>query len=111
MKRSGVIRTTVIALAAALLMFGIACGRQPKTDVGDVAKAAGFVPGFVPGSRVISPLPDREWTMPSVDYANTRFIPLDQIHTGNVGSLRLITSMSTGILRGHEGGWSTTRCM
>ena len=42
------------------------------------------------------------WTMAGRDYASTRFSPLDQINTGNVGKLTLAWTFSTGVLRGHE---------
>jgi PQQ-dependent dehydrogenase (methanol/ethanol family) len=42
------------------------------------------------------------WTMPGRDYASTRFSPLDQLNTGNVGKLALAWTFSTGVLRGHE---------
>ena len=41
--------------------------------------------------------------MPAGDYANTRFSPLDQINNTNVKSLKVITTLSTGIPHGHEG--------
>jgi PQQ-dependent dehydrogenase (methanol/ethanol family) len=40
--------------------------------------------------------------MAAHDYAGTRFSPLDQIDTGNVGKLTLAFTFSTGVLRGHE---------
>ena len=39
----------------------------------------------------------------TVDYANTRFSPLDQIDAHNVGRLKVAWTFSTGVLRGHEG--------
>ncbi len=45
-----------------------------------------------------------QWVMPTGDYGNHRYSPLDQINSSNVGSLRPIWSFSTGVLRGHEGG-------
>src|ERR1043165_3248914 len=47
--------------------------------------------------------PTREWPMPGGDYALTRFSPLDQINTENIGRLRPVWSFSTGTLRAHEG--------
>lgn len=88
MKRSGVMHISVTALSAALLSFAIACGRQPKTDMGDVAQAVGFVPGTPRHQSLAGSGMDDAVG----DYANTRFSTLDQINTGNVGSLRLITS-------------------
>jgi PQQ-dependent dehydrogenase (methanol/ethanol family) len=43
-----------------------------------------------------------DWTMAGRDYASTRYSPLDQISTGNVGKLTLAWTFSTGVLRGHE---------
>lgn len=43
------------------------------------------------------------WAMPTGDYANTRYSKLDQITAGNVGSLKVAWTFSTGVLRGHEG--------
>jgi len=43
------------------------------------------------------------WAMPTGDYANTRFSKLDQITAGNVGTLKVAWTFSTGVLRGHEG--------
>jgi len=41
--------------------------------------------------------------MPSKDYANTRYSPLDQITVDNVKDLKAAWTFSTGALRGHEG--------
>jgi PQQ-dependent dehydrogenase (methanol/ethanol family) len=45
---------------------------------------------------------DGEWRMAGKDYANTRYSALDQIKTGNVASLKLAFTFSTGVTRGHE---------
>lgn len=55
------------------------------------------------GIRLISEVPNGEWHLPAGDYANTRFSPLAQINTSNVANLKVISTMSTGIPRGHEG--------
>src|SRR6478752_824858 len=44
-----------------------------------------------------------QWVLQTGDYANTRFSKLDQINTSNVGKLQVAWTMSTGVLRGHEG--------
>jgi PQQ-dependent dehydrogenase (methanol/ethanol family) len=44
-----------------------------------------------------------DWVMPTGNYANTRFSTLDQINRDNVGELQVAWTMSTGVLRGHEG--------
>jgi PQQ-dependent dehydrogenase (methanol/ethanol family) len=43
-----------------------------------------------------------DWPMAGHDYANTRYSPLADIDAGNVASLKLVLTFSTGVLRGHE---------
>jgi PQQ-dependent dehydrogenase (methanol/ethanol family) len=43
-----------------------------------------------------------QWPMPAGDFANTRFSTLSDINAGNVATLKLSFSFSTGMLRGHE---------
>ncbi len=43
------------------------------------------------------------WTMPTGDYANTRYSELAQINAANVHKLAPAWTFSTGVLRGHEG--------
>jgi len=43
------------------------------------------------------------WASQAGDYANHRHSTLNQINEGNVGKLQLAWSLSTGVLRGHEG--------
>lgn len=44
-----------------------------------------------------------QWVMPTQNYENTRHSTLDQINVDNAKDLQLAWSMSTGVLRGHEG--------
>ena len=46
---------------------------------------------------------DGDWTMPSRDYAATRYSPLAQITAQNARSLHPVWTFSTGVLGGHEG--------
>ena len=46
----------------------------------------------------------KNWLMPTGDYANRRYSELKQITAENVGKLQVASSFSTGVLRGHEGG-------
>src|SRR4051794_26375971 len=62
------------------------------------------IPGALPNIHLVSPVANGEWTMPAGDYGNTRYSPLDQINTGNVQSLHVVGTTSTGIPHGHEGG-------
>jgi PQQ-dependent dehydrogenase (methanol/ethanol family) len=43
------------------------------------------------------------WASQAGDYANHRYSDLNQINAGNVSKLQVAWSMSTGVLRGHEG--------
>src|SRR5688572_15275901 len=57
-----------------------------------------------PATRLQVPAADDgQWLMASKDYANTRFSDLRDITTGNVSSLKLAWTFTTGVLRGHEG--------
>jgi lanthanide-dependent methanol dehydrogenase len=43
------------------------------------------------------------WATQAGDYANHRYSTLSQINSGNVGNLQVAWTLSTGVLRGHEG--------
>lgn len=43
------------------------------------------------------------WAAQAGDYANHRYSDLKQINAGNVGQMQVAWTMSTGVLRGHEG--------
>jgi PQQ-dependent dehydrogenase (methanol/ethanol family) len=43
------------------------------------------------------------WASQAGDYANHRYSTLDQINAKNVSTLQVAWTMSTGVLRGHEG--------
>src|SRR4051794_26080366 len=45
---------------------------------------------------------DGQWIRPAKDLASTRYSSLDQVNTGNVKTLKLAWTFSTGLLRGHE---------
>jgi PQQ-dependent dehydrogenase (methanol/ethanol family) len=91
-----------LALAAVIAAGAIACsGDKPKN--GRPEAPQGAVPGAAPGVRVLAPLANGEWPMPAGDYGNLRYSPLDLINTTNVKNLQPITTMSTGVNRGHEG--------
>jgi lanthanide-dependent methanol dehydrogenase len=76
-----------MALAAVLVCLGAAGGR------GDCARAAA-----APAAAQ-----DGQWTMPSRDYAATRYSELAQITARNAKSLHPVWTFSTGVLGGHEG--------
>jgi PQQ-dependent dehydrogenase (methanol/ethanol family) len=49
-----------------------------------------------------APQEDGQWTMPSKNYASTRYSDLAEINAGNVGGLQVAFTFSTGTNRGHE---------
>lgn len=71
-------------LACVLLALPLSAQRRPAPPV-----AGGPPPG--------------DWPSAGRDYTLTRYSPLDQITTANVGQLRPVWSFSTGTLRAHEG--------
>jgi PQQ-dependent dehydrogenase (methanol/ethanol family) len=46
---------------------------------------------------------DGQWIMAAKNYASTRFSGLNEIHAGNVASLKVAWTFSTGVAAGHEG--------
>src|SRR6201985_3052570 len=73
------------------------------TGLGALAAFAAGSAGANDGLNRMSQNP-ASWTMPTGDYANTRYSKLKQINTSNVGKLQVAWTFSTGVLRGHEGG-------
>jgi len=57
---------------------------------------------FAGAATAKPPAADGNWTMPAHDYASTRFSPLAQVNTGNVGKLKVEFTFSTGVNRGQE---------
>ena len=96
--------------AAAVFACGLlaACSHSSQGTATPTAAATAPAPnataGSVAGIRMISPLPNGEWTLPNGDLAGTRYSPLGLISTTNVGTMKAITTFSTGVPRGHEGG-------
>ncbi|HEV7444028.1 MAG TPA: PQQ-dependent dehydrogenase, methanol/ethanol family, partial [Steroidobacteraceae bacterium] len=43
------------------------------------------------------------WAAQAGDYSNHRYSELKQVNASNVGKLQVAWTMSTGVLRGHEG--------
>lgn len=93
----GTVLAAKIALASAILASGITTRSQSNGSTSDV-------PGALPGIHIVSPVADGQWTMPAGDYGNLRYSPLNKITTSNVQNLHVVSTMSTGIPHGHEGG-------
>src|ERR1700712_2091113 len=77
---------------------GRADAPQPASENARAAIAAGKA--IAPAAA--SPEDDGQWTMPSKDYANTRFSGLTQITKANVGNLQLALTFSSGTTSGQE---------
>ena len=59
--------------------------------------------GRAPSGAPLTAPAGKEWTMPSGDYAMTRFSSLDAITPANAAQLKAVSTFSTGVLHGHEG--------
>jgi PQQ-dependent dehydrogenase (methanol/ethanol family) len=70
---------------AALFVAGAACGVSANDDVARLTADS------------------KNWAMQAGDFANTRHSKLAQINKSNVGKMHVAWTMSTGVLRGHEG--------
>ncbi|HEY8592439.1 MAG TPA: PQQ-dependent dehydrogenase, methanol/ethanol family [Sphingomicrobium sp.] len=99
-KGSAVISVAILALAGASLA---ACDRKTD-DQGTGAKAYASLPGGPRATPAAAAFPqdDGNWTMPSKDYAASRFSALNQITPANVGNLNLAFTFSTGTVKGFE---------
>jgi len=49
-----------------------------------------------------APAEDGQWTMPSKNYASTRYSGLDEINAGNIKTLGVAFTFSTGVNKGQE---------
>src|SRR5258708_2059494 len=81
----------MLGLCALSLLLAAAPATSPST-----------APATAPSTPPTSASADAQWTMPTKDYANTRYSTLDQINTDNAKNLKLAWTFSTGIFRGQE---------
>lgn len=82
-------------LIVALALSGLGCERRraPSPPRASRPLAAG---------AAAASADDGQWPMPAHDYAATRYSAQDQINAGNVSTLKLDWTFSTGVLKGHE---------
>ena len=97
---------TVLVLAT-LALFGAAilgsCKDTSRKGTVKAPPAAGTAVSPPGGSSIAgAPADDGQWTMAAKDYANSRYSSLNQVTPQNARNLRLVSSFSTGVLRGHE---------
>ena len=94
-----IIGLIAVAIAVAALFIWITQrGTQRKPDAQVTALSSNKV---IP-ARAASPADDGNWTMPSKDYASTRFSGLNQLTPANVGKLSVAFTFSTGTTEGFE---------
>ncbi len=98
-----------VAGLAGVVLAAAACGRDPEgaaaqtpmqqpQDNGQLT-----APGSPAGFRAVSAFARDQWTMPAGDYGNLRYSELNTITPANAKNLHVVTTMSTGVNRGHEG--------
>jgi PQQ-dependent dehydrogenase (methanol/ethanol family) len=85
---------------SALLLAAAACGNATEHKVDAKPPAASVTGSKV---RLVGDPPNGQWTLPAGDFANSRYSPLNQLTRDNVGKLRIVSVVQTGIARGHEG--------
>ena len=95
-------RSLALLLATASLA---ACKQEEQTKL-RTEREGGVtaVEGVRPNVRLVAPVPNGEWRLPAGDYAHVRYSPLAQLDTSNAGNLGVITTLATGVAKGHEGG-------
>lgn len=93
---------STLSLAAAVVPL-VACSRLPAAPRTETAGAQ-TIAGAQSDIHLVSPVSSGEWDTPEGDLAGLRFSTLDQINSGNVKNLHVVTQMATGIPNGHEGG-------
>src|SRR5690349_22675359 len=87
------------AIFACGLLLAAACTKNNQPSAQSAKNQVLTAPT---GATVPAEAEDGQWTMPAKNYASTRFSGLQDINTGNVNSLKLAWSFSTGVVRGHE---------
>jgi len=89
-------RSSAVITVVAMVMAGLGAACSSSTP-----PAGTQSPAAAPASAASSE--DKEWTTPNKNAAATRFSGLNDINAGNVKTLKVAWTFSTGVLRGHEG--------
>ena len=93
----------VLVIGAGALSACLACKESSRTDTALKSPAVAGKSASAPGaSSIPGYTDDGQWPMASKDYANSRYSSLNEITPQNARNLRLVSSFSTGVLRGHE---------
>src|SRR4051794_17063615 len=104
MIRRNLISSFVTGSVAVLLLLPAAAGAQ--TSPGGAAPSAIRGEEATDATKELIQLQRNpaNWPMQAGNYAGWRYSPLHQINRNNVKDLRIGWQVSTGVLRGHEGG-------
>src|ERR1044071_5729633 len=92
----GHMRTT---LASLLFLILLSCTRSTEECFQLDSRSGGTLH---PGNPTNSTPDDGEWRRAGKDFANTRYVAIDQIRKENVKDLKLAWTFSTGVPRGQE---------
>jgi len=98
-------RRILIGLIAAVILIAlIAAVLWTRTSGRPTQNASGTAvnPNKAIAASAASPPDDGNWTMPSKDYAATRFSALNQVTPANVVGLKVEFTFSTGTTEGFE---------
>lgn len=97
-------RLVLLSFGCATLIAGSACRNTQDERTRSPATATSVSPAGQRGSAAYgdATADDGQWTMPAKNYASTRYSSLNQITPANVASLQIVSTFSTGTIRGHE---------
>src|SRR3712207_5512037 len=101
MRRSTVILAAIAAVIVIAVLLGWTLLSPKSHETGTRQLNEPGATKAVP-ARAASPADDGNWTMPSKDYASTRFSGLNQINPANVAKLQVAFTFSTGTTEGFE---------
>src|SRR3954465_3764660 len=93
------IRTTAVAVMTVALVGLNSCRPVESAPVQEQHADSGAAPAM---SNDPLPPDDGNWVRPAKDYQGTRFSGLTEITAANASQLRVISTFSTGNIRGHE---------
>ncbi len=97
--RRGWINLSVLVVCG-LLVAG--CSRDRGRDSSHVALATTAGSATASGDTSARFADDGQWVRPAKDFRSTRFSGLTEINTENVQNLKVISTFSTGVTKGHE---------
>jgi len=101
MRRSNVILAAIAAVIVIAVVLSLSILDRKSNQAGTRQLNEPTALKAIP-ARAASPADDGNWTMPSKDYASTRFSGLNQINPSNVGKLQVAFTFSTGTTEGFE---------